>query len=382
MNLTEACAYVKDRTHAIATSGFQLGETRPLIDRNTLIRINRTHGRDEVEASLYPLVFQFFREHVARWGWFYPSTDETLAEACKKLNSKAEALTEEIEGRSSVATGFLHANFPSFWEVRGGPVEAFRADARLRSVLLYRMGLNNSKAYVYDVDGEKVSTRETFDLSIRNIRRGFVVQRQSVSFFKPLVAASLYRTWVRNTDAPVVWDPSCGFGARLLGFASVFPKGTYLGNEPAIRTRQDLMRLSQRLIREGLIQDVRISGKGSEIEPIEPRSLDMVMTSPPYFDLEKYFDEPGQCWRDYPNLEKWELNYLVPTMERAYRGLKPGGRFLINVNRKHGELIKKCAAQTGFREVYEHTLMLGQDHFARKAEAGKRSEPVFVWEKP
>ena len=208
MNLTEACQYVKDRTNAISVSGFRLGETDPLIDRNTLIRINRANVREDVEASLYPAVFQFFREHVARWGWFYPSTDETLEEACGKLRSKAEALTDTIEGRSAVATGFLHANFPSFWEVRGGPVEAFHSDSRLRNVILYRMGLNNSKEYVYDVDGEKVGTRETFDLSIRNIRRGFVVQRQSVSFFKPLVAASLYRTWVRNTDAPVVWDPS------------------------------------------------------------------------------------------------------------------------------------------------------------------------------
>jgi len=252
-------------------------------------------------------------------------------------------------------------------------------------VLRYRMGLNNSKDYTYALSsGESVTTRETFAISAKNVRRGFVVQRQTASFFKTSAAFTVYRRWIEGADAPVVWDASCGFGARLLGFAAAFPRGTYIGNEPASRTYADVSSLAEDLVRAGSLAAHAVVKAGSEVEaPFADGTLDLVFTSPPYFDLERYYDEPGQCWRDYPTLALWRSRYLLPTLLSAHRGLKAAARLVLNVDEERRAVVVGAAQEAGFVLVAEQTLLLGTDHFARKRGDARdaRGEPVLVFAK-
>lgn len=383
---------VRGYAAAAEEGSFRLSDDdHAIVTRDELILVTRAAGAEAVERELYPAVFDFFRAHVRRWGWFYPSSDTTLAGAVRDVQV-AGASGDALSSRSKAGTGFLHARFKSFWNVDGGPVRAFAKDNLLRNVLRYRLGLNNSKDYTYKLaNGEVVTTRETFDINVKNVRRGFVVQRASASFFKPAAAFHVYRRWVSPSagDAPRVWDPSCGFGARLLGFAAAFPKGTYLGNEPASQTWEDDVRLATDLRDAGMLAGFDIVRAGSEKQtPFPPESLDLVFTSPPYFDLERYYDEPGQCWRDYPSAEAWYENYLVATFAAAFVGLKPGAHAVFNTDEKRRGAIMRAAHEVGFDLVEEMALKLGSDHFARKrGDAGpkaadERGEPIFVFRRP
>jgi hypothetical protein len=359
-------------------------DTYAIVTRDELILATREAGRDAVEASLLPAVFTFFRAHVAQHGWFYPTCSDTLGDTLATVR-RFGVVSDALSGKAHAGTAYLQGRFRSFWNVDDGPARAFAKDNLLRNVLRYRLGLNNSKDYTYTLSsGEVVSTRETFDINIKNVRRGFVVQRQTASFFKPSVACSIYRRWVSGTDAPVVWDASCGFGARLLGFAAAFPKGTYFGNEPASRTHADVAALADDLVTEGHLARATIVRAGSEVETaFEEKTLDLVFTSPPYFDLERYYDEPGQCWRDYPTLALWRENYLLPTLAAAHAGLKDDALLVLNVDEARRAVVVEAAQEAGFWLVTEQTLLLGSDHFARKRDAPKdaRGEPVLVFAK-
>jgi len=186
---------------------------------------------------------------------------------------------------------------------------------------------------------------------------------------------------VKNIERPVVWDPSIGFSARLLGFAAVCEGGTYIGTDPATMMFTDAMRLGQEL-KDRIIIDIR--QVGSELVKIEKESLDLVYTSPPYFSLEQYVDEPGQCWRDYPDIDSWTKQYLFPTFQTAFDSLKSERYMVINISNNLSDIIENVAGMVGFkrRSDLDLKMSLGRDHFHRKhGYVDERFEPFLVFEK-
>lgn len=329
---------------------------------------------EAVEQHVLPALDALVLRVLETSGWFTPPTDRPLAAEMQSIRGMATKLgyfyNRGYQGNAIMGNRALKARFGSFWEAANGPaLRAFDREARLK-VLRYRLGLN--------------AKRETFDVSLAAIRRGFVVGGHAVSFFKPVVAAQVYARWLHGVDQPVtVWDPSGGFGARMLGFFSVFPQGTYIANEPAQKTRRDLLRLAEE-IQAGtpaLSPTVHVREEGSELRGPE-QAVDLVFTSPPYFDKERYFAEPGQCWRDHPTLDAWAENYLRPTLDHAHRWLRAEGRLVLNVDRKLRDLVIETAGEAGFALDEEEHLVLQRSHFERKAGYTKaKTEPVLVFTK-
>lgn len=376
-------ARVREKTSLIPC-GFKLNtENECLITRSELILATELTSPHAVEAELLPVVVEFFRAYVQQHGWFYPECAETLPNVLSELaRTPAEA---KLTSRTRTGNAFLQARFPSFWAVSGGSVERFAKGNLLLNVVKYRLGLNTSKLYAYTLpDGRKVETQETFDINIKNIRRGFTVQHSGVSFFKPQTATTIYKYFLKE-GTPAVWDPSSGFGARMLGFAAACPRGTYYGNEPATATYRDLSALGAELNQMGVLEAVHISSRGSEEkQSFDDSSLDFVFTSPPYFDLEKYCDEPSQCWKKYPTADLWYQGYLLPTFREVFRGLKLGREAVFNVDERRKPAVLQAAAEVGLEFSTELRMLLGTDHFSRsrgQADDG-RSEPVLVFRKP
>jgi hypothetical protein len=360
----------------------------PLIRRDTLIRWNEPglggKGREETRRRALPVVVRFFEEHLRARGWLYPTHEGGAQEALEEVRSAAglRVTGGSIEGSPRAGNDFLKSRMVSYWHAGEGPARTCTDPKALERVLSYRMGLNGSKPYTYELaTGETVTTQETFDLSPKTVRNGFVVQRSSVSWFSPVLARDLWRLALEGCGVadPVVWDPSAGFGARMLGFAAAYPGGSYVATEPASLTFSDLERLRDELRGAGALRGgAFLERTGSERIELPEGFLDAVMTSPPYFDLERYFDEPGQCWRDYPDFDSWRDRYLLPTLRTAHRSLKPGGRAVLNISQALEAAVLSAAAAAGFR--HERTLTLGRrrDHFSRKkGTVAALGEPVI-----
>ena len=66
-------------------------------------------------------------------------------------------------------------------------------------------------------------------------------------------------------------------------------------------------------------------------EEYEPEDVDLAFSSPPYFNLEKYCDEPTQCMNRYTSIDEWFEGYVVPTMKNIHKGLNTDGVFATNI---------------------------------------------------
>ena len=150
-----------------------------------------------------------------------------------------------------------------------------------------------------------------------------LVTGENVTNFKAQNAKSIVERL-----CPVIWgnvyDYSCGYGGRLLGITSSNMRYKYIGTDPNTETYQYLNYLNS------------IIGGNAEIhcqtsQDFQPEDIDLAFSSPPYFNLEKYSDEPTQCMVQFNTLDEWFDGYTVPTMENIYRGLNNDGIFATNI---------------------------------------------------
>ena len=339
-------------------------EEEALVTREELAQLTP----EEVEQHILPRLLDIVTADHSTWGWRTPPPPDDWGELKERVAADARRMAEsgEFSTLSRVGLKNLRAHFGAFWRAASGPAVLVADRAALTPIIAYRIGLNK--------------TGEVYDFTPKTLRRGFFSARKVVSMFKPVTAGAVWARWMPEGLPPVVWDPSAGFGARMLGFLSVFPEGTYIANEPARQTFDEASSLARLLCGEAASRRVVLTRSGSEIEGPD-RPVSMVFTSPPYFDKERYFDEPGQCWRDYPTESDWGTKYLIPTVQRAADALLPGGRLVLNVDELRRNIVLSAAHQAGLKFVEAQTLRSGPDHFLRARGKEGSAEPILVFEK-
>lgn len=151
-------------------------------------------------------------------------------------------------------------------------------------------------------------------------------------------------------------------------------------------TYADNVNLANVLMTDLLTFTAIVINSGSELEHPEKESCDAVFTSPPFFDREKYFDEPGQCWRDHSTLESWRDAYVVPTLLNAQTALKSGGYLALHLPLNLVDLFIKAAADNCIDLVRvpesDIELELRIDHFSKvRGLYDNKKELLITWQK-
>jgi len=121
-----------------------------------------------------------------------------------------------------------------------------------------------------------------------------------------------------------VYDYSAGYGGRMLGTSLSNMRYTYVGIDPNTETFKYLNYLAK-------LCNTNIELHNAVSEEYQPENIDLAFSSPPYFNLEKYCDEPTQCMNRYTTLDEWFDGYVVPTMTNIYNGLNVDGLFATNI---------------------------------------------------
>jgi hypothetical protein len=207
-----------------------------------------------------------------------------------------------FDSRSRVGHKLLDHHMPHFWEVRNSKgvcvADLARSPEALRKALLL-----NTQMHSTPYQSE--------------IRRTLVLSGGLASVTK--YRAGLAKHLVKRYEATRVLDPCIGWGGRMLG--ALAAGATYVGCEPDPKTFAGL---------QGILADI---DRPAELynEPAEVRipqiaseSVDMVLTSPPYYTLELYTGgdqsvKEGMTW------DTWVATWLRPVVHEALRCLRPGG---------------------------------------------------------
>jgi hypothetical protein len=265
--------------------------------------------------------------------------------------------------------------FPHFWEVRCGgakmsPMEIFLDDDKLKSTIrkTWNFELKHYK-------GEEGRNKNKFHENRFRQSLKIYSGTQSVSNFRPTAAKLIYEKFGGDT----IWDMSCGWGGRLLGFLSAKNTKHYIGTEPSTKTYDGLLKMKKDFSYLG--KQVDIYKLGSEEYKPKKESLDLCFTSPPYFDTEKYSDEDTQSFKKFPTEDGWVNGFLKKTMENCYYGLKKDSYMLINIaNTPKYKFIEdetiRISKELGFTQ--EDTVQLT---LSSVMGAGYKYEPIFVFRK-
>ena len=125
---------------------------------------------------------------------------------------------------------------------------------------------------------------------------------------------------------------NCGFGGRLLGALSSKNDYKYVGTDPNTETMYNLHRLGEYIeMVTGREDSYELHCCGSEEFKGPANSVDFAFSSPPYFDLEVYSNEPTQCFNKFPELDEWLEGYVRGTVKNIYHMLKPGCCYAVNI---------------------------------------------------
>ena len=199
-----------------------------------------------------------------------------------------------------------------------------------------------------------------YQLTTRLFPKAFQIFRLSLNSqpavnFPPLTARLLYEKFTDHIeqDEPLnIYDPSSGWGGRILGAMSSKKNIHYIGCDPNTDNFIDEVGISRYEYVANFFNNEALETNpfweekkntfhyfqdGSEHIGNHPEfqqykgKLDMVFTSPPYFDREQYSDDDEQSFKAYPMYSDWRDNFLKPTLTNAYESLRNDRYLLWNI---------------------------------------------------
>jgi hypothetical protein len=186
---------------------------------------------------------------------------------------------------------------------------------------------------------------------------------------------------VQYFGAKRVLDPCAGWGGRMLGTLAAAEDTYYCGCEPDHNTCNGLMNiLSDDAIPTEVTQRADIWNDPIEkLLPVlqQEEKYDMVLTSPPYFNLELYTDGE-QSTTKYPTWDTWVSEWLKPTILGSLACLQAHGtscwsvkNFKTDKNYPLADVTKKIHEDAGWRLVKTVTMTGSGRMGGKRIEEGK-----------
>lgn len=231
---------------------------------------------------------------------------------------KKEVLTEDgdimpIDTRSRPGHKILDHYMPHFYDVKnykGKSVRGMFTQEALEKALITNISMHSTP---YKSEIRRMITMTAGLGSVTKYRT--VTSKAIIQYFK----------------AKRVLDPCTGWGGRMLGCLSAGEDCYYVGCEPDPNTATGL----RNILEDAAAIPASVRSRGKIIEhPFESaktrqalagmEKFDMILTSPPYFNLELY-TAGDQSTTVYPTWEEWTEHWLKPVILKCLSYLKDGG---------------------------------------------------------
>jgi hypothetical protein len=200
---------------------------------------------------------------------------------------------------------------------------------------------------------------------------------------------------VQYFGAKRVLDPCSGWGGRMLGTLAAGSDTYYCGCEPDPNTSEGLLNiLSDKAIPES--DSDRADIWNEPVEKVLPslqqeEKYDLVLTSPPYFNLELY-TSGEQSTVSYKNWDEWTQKWLKPVILGCLSCLKQSGtscwsvkNFKTDKSYPLADITKKIHQDAGWKLVKTVTMSGSGRMGGKRIQEGKATrgseEDTFCFQK-
>jgi len=266
-------------------------------------------------------------------------TAASMSPRCRKGNDSVDYFTycQRLDTK-----GKYNASFFDFLE----NIEEYKKKKFIKNMLQYYEEVKNKNK----TKNEFIVYKEVYNICI-----------SAINIFRPLMAMEVYAKYQPTS----VLDFCAGWGGRLVGACALNIK-EYIG----IEINKDLSESYDKMItffsdKERKV-DTKIQMYFEDATKFDFSKIeyDMVLTSPPYYALEKY---PHNI--NYETKKEMNDNFYSVLIKNSYKYLKTGGHFCLNIN----------------KEIYDNVCIniLGPATtimpFKKSKRQNEYSEFIYIW---
>jgi len=194
---------------------------------------------------------------------------------------------------------------------------------------------------------------------------------------------SVIKKFIKIFKSKKVLDMSSGWGDRLLG-AMASGVDMYIGVDPNPCLHPNYKNMIDTLLKHSPNPKGKFIMFESPFESLDVskitehcKSFDLVYTSPPYFDYEKYTEAKGQSHLSHNTQDKWFDDFLIPSINKCISLLKNKGYLVLYFTQERGKSYMEPFLKYLFNVV--NLFYLGCVHYSN--ENFKGSHPIFIFKK-
>jgi tRNA G10 N-methylase Trm11 len=158
-----------------------------------------------------------------------------------------------------------------------------------------------------------------------------------------------------NKESKIL-DPCAGWGGRMIGASVVC--NNYTCFDPSTKTYNGLIKLYKWLKGFNDNFNADINKLPFEDSKLEKESFDFALTSPPYYNTEKYSDEETNSLNRYKTFDEWTNGFYIPLIKKTMRALKHNCTFVLNIGSRKYPLNQILI--NNFSSIYEISKLHGK----------------------
>jgi len=182
------------------------------------------------------------------------------------------------------------------------------------------------------------------------------INHTQLAFDFPPHAMRDYCKQFNLTKNSKILDPCAGWGSRMIGASVVC--NNYTCFDPSTKTYNGLMKLYKWLKGFNNNFEANVYKLPFEDSKLEKESFDFALTSPPYYNTEKYSDEETNSLNRYNTFENWVNGFYIPMIKKTMRALKHKCTFVLNIGSRKYPLNQ--ILMDNFSTIYKITKLHGK----------------------
>jgi hypothetical protein len=182
--------------------------------------------------------------------------------------------------------------------------------------------------------------------------------------FRPLLAMKYYRMFKPKS----ILDFTMGWGGRMIG-ACAMDVPHYIGIDLNTNLKEPYEKMVE-FVKPYTNTKITLMFKDALKVDYSKLTYDMVLTSPPYYNIELYNKTTAKTQDD------WDKEFYEPIIQKTWAGLQKGGHYCLNVNTEIYERVAKKILGKPFK-----TVKLEKALRTHSEATEKYSEFVYIWRK-